>query len=77
MSTIDKKQTDFLVKLTMINFRNPTTVPAHVLFINATGGGEPLIRDIHFVMFCGVSLTIVYMIALGADQTLKVNTKFI
>ena len=72
-----KEQMDVLVKLAMMKFRESPSVPAPLLFVKATGGGKSLVRDIHSVMFRGVSLTIVPLLALGADQTSKVTTKSI
>ena len=57
----------------MMKFRESPTVPAPILFVKATGGGKYLVRNIHLVMFRGVSLTIVPLIALGANQTSKVS----
>ena len=68
---------DVLTKLAMMKFRDPPTFPTHILFVKATDGGKSLVRDINLVMFRGVSLTIVPLLVLGADQTLKVSTKSI
>ena len=47
--------------------------PAPVLFVEPTGGGKSLVRDVHAVMVKGITLTIVPLLALGADQTAKIN----
>ena len=77
VTTLYKEQMDVLVKLALMKFRESSVVPAPLLFVKATGGGKSLVRDIHSVMFRGVSLTIVPLLALGADQTSKVITKTI
>ena len=66
-----------LLRLAMINFRKKSTAPAPILFVKTTGGGKSLVRDIHLVVFHGVSLTIVPPPALGVDQTSNVCNKSI
>ena len=58
---------DVLTKLTMMKFRDSPTVPTPILFVKATSRGR------YLVLF----LTIVPLLVLGADQTLKVSTKSI
>ena len=77
VSTLYKEQMEVLLKLAMMKFRESSIVPAPVLFVKATGGGKSLVRDIHSVMFRGVSLSIVPLLALGADQTSNVRKKSI
>ena len=38
-----------------------------------TGGGKSLVRDVHSILFRGVSLTIVPVLSLGADLSIKVK----
>ena len=77
VSSLYTEQMDILTKLALMKFRDSHTIPAPILFVKATGGGKSLVRDIHSVMFRGVSLTIVPLLALGADQTSKIGTKSI
>ena len=58
-----------------MKFRESNTSPSPLLFVKSIGGGKSLVRDMNLVMFCGVSLTIVPFLALGADQASKVCTK--
>ena len=58
---------EVLLRLAMMKFRESPAVPAPVLLVKATGGGKSLVRDIHSVMCCGVSLTIVPLLALDAN----------
>ena len=77
ISALYKEQMDVLVKSALMKFRDSSVAPAPPLFVKATGGGKSLVRDIHSVMFRGVSLAIVPLLALGADQTSKVSSKSI
>ena len=77
ISTLYKEQMDALVKLSMMNFKDSSSVPVPLLFVKVTGSDKYLVRGIHLVMFRGVSLTSIPLLALGADQTSKVGTKSI
>ena len=49
--------------------------PLSVLFVHSTSGGKSLVRDVHPVLFRGVSLTFVSVLSLGADLSMKVQQK--
>ena len=68
---------DDLTKLVMMKFRGSPTVFAPIFLVKATSGGKSLVRDIFSMMFRGVSLTIVHLLALVVDQTSKVSTNSI
>ena len=51
----------------------PDHPPAPVLQIRPTGGGKSSTRDVSGVMLRGVTLTIVPLLALGADQEQKLS----
>ena len=42
--------------------------PLHVIFIQPTGGSKSLVRDVHSILFRGLSLAIVPILSLGTDQ---------
>jgi superfamily II DNA helicase RecQ len=50
-------------------------LPLALLVVRPTGGGKSLVRDIVGIVLGGVALTIVPLLSLGADQTLKVNSQ--
>ena len=77
ISILYSEQMDVLAKLVLMKFRESSAVPAPLLFIKATGGGKLLVRNIHLVMFRGVSVTIIPLLTLGADQMSKISTKSI
>ena len=77
VSTLYKEQMEVLLRLAMMKFRESPAVPAPVLLVEVTSGGKSLVWDIHSVIFCGISLTIVPLLALGADETSKVCNKCI
>ena len=58
-----------------MKFKDSKFKPSSVLFIHLTGWGESLVRDIHSVLFRGVSLAIVPVLFLGADLCQKVRQK--
>ena len=58
-----------------MRFDNSSVRPLSLLYIERTGGGKSLVCDVFSVMFCGVSLTIVPILALGADQKSKVDRR--
>ena len=58
--------------LAMMKFRDSLLKPSSLLFVHPTGGGKLLVRDVHYVLFGGVSLTIVPVSSLGADLSIKV-----
>ena len=55
----------------MMKFKLSSINPAPVLFVQPPGGGKLLVRDVHSVFCRGVSLTIVPILSLGADQQKK------
>ena len=57
----------------MIKFKSSTQQPSPVLFVQPKGGGQSLVRDVRSVLFRGVSLTIVPVLALGVDLLVKVR----
>jgi len=68
-------QVDVLSRLALMKFKESTLKPSSVLFVHPTGGGKSLVRDVHSALFRGVSLTIVPVLALGADLSIKVREK--
>ena len=52
-------QLDVLAQLAMMKFKLSSNKPLPLLFVHPTGGGKSLVRDVHSVLFWGVSLTIV------------------
>ena len=58
-----------------MRFKASPYKPSSVLFVYPTGGGKSLVRDVHSALFCGVSLTIVHVLLLGVDLSLKVREK--
>ena len=69
------EQIDVLVRLAMMKVMDVTHIPAPIFFVKETGGGKSLVRDIHSVIFRGVLLTILPLLALGAEQSSKVLLK--
>ena len=61
-----------LKRLAMMKFRDSPLKPSSLIFVHPTGGGKSLVRDVHSVLFRGVSLTIVPVLSLGADLSIKV-----
>ena len=47
---------------------------APLLFVKATNRDKSMAREVHLVMFHGVSLTTVTILDLGADQCMKINS---
>ena len=70
-----REKMEGLIRPAMMKFRDSFIMPAPLLFVKATGGRKTLMRDIYMIMFCGVSLTIFPLLALGADQALKAESK--
>ena len=68
------RQLDVMVRLYMMKVKVSPIEPAPLLFVKPTGGGKSLVRDVNSVMFRGVALTIVPILALGADQSVNVRT---
>ena len=68
-------QVRVLERLAMMKFKLSSVHPAPILFVQPTGGGKSLVRDVHSVLCRGVSLTIVPVLSLGADQRKKVIDK--
>ena len=68
-------QLDVLARLAMMKFKLSSNKPSPLLFVHPTGGGKSLVRDVHSVLFWGVSLTIVPVLSLGADLAAKVRQK--
>ena len=68
-------QLDVLARLAMMKFKLSSNKPSPLLFVHPTGGGKSLVRDVHSVLFRGVSLTIVPVLSLGADLAAKVRQK--
>ena len=64
-----------LERLALMKFKFSSIKPAPVLFVKQTGGGKLLVRDVHSVLCRGVSLIIVPVLSLGADQSKKVIDK--
>ena len=64
-----------LKRLAMMKFRDSPMKPSSLLFVHPTGGGKSLVRDVHSVLFRGMSLTIVPVLSLGADSSIKVRQK--
>lgn len=54
-----------LSQLLLIQFKEPTVKPSPVLFIQPTGGGKSLIRNVYSCIFLGVMLIIVPVLSLG------------
>ena len=59
----------------MMTYKLLSINTALILFIQPTGGGKLLVCDVHSVLCCGVLLTIVPVLSLGADQRKKVIDK--
>ena len=66
---------EFLTRLALMKFKDSQFKPLSVLFIHPTGVGKSLLRDVHSVLFRGVSSTIVPVLSLGADLCQKVRQK--
>ena len=64
-----------LERLAMMKFKLSSIHPAPILFVQPTGGGKSMVRDVHSVISRGISLTIVPVLSLGADQRKKVIDK--
>ena len=64
-------QLDVLARLALMKFKLSSYKSSPLLFVHPTGGGKLLVRDIHSVLFRGVSLTIVPVLSLGADLAEK------
>ena len=65
-------QLDGLEWLCMMRFKNSEVASSSLLFIQPTGGGKLLVRDVFSVMFRGASLTVVPILSLGANQKQKI-----
>ena len=72
-----QQQLDVLVRLFLIQSANSTYISGPVFFVKPTGGGKSLVRDIHGVVVRGITLTIVPLLSLGADQAQKLRTNAI
>ena len=57
-----------LERLAMMKFKLSSIHPAPILFLQPTGGGKSMVRDVHSVISRGIALTIVPVLSLGADQ---------
>ena len=66
---------DVLTRIAMMKFKSLHHKFAPVLFVYPTGGRKSLVRDVHSVLFRGVSFTIVQVLLLGADLSIKVKQK--
>ena len=66
---------DVLTRLALMKFKESPLKPSSLLFVHPTGGGKSLVRDVHSTLFRGVSLTIVPVLSLGANLSLKVREK--
>jgi len=75
ISPLYPAQLDVLAQLAMMQFKLSSCKPSPLLFVHQTGGGKSLVRDVYSVLFRGVSLTIVPVLFLGADLTVKVRDK--
>ena len=58
-----------------MKFRDSPLKPSSVLFVHLTGGGNVLVHDVHSALFRGVSLTILPVLSLGVDLSIKVRQK--
>ena len=70
--TLYPDQLRVLERLALMKFKFSSIQPSPALFIQPTGGGKSLIRDVHYVLLCGVSLMIVPIFSLDVDQKRKV-----
>ena len=70
--TLYPDQLQVLERLALMKFKLSSIQPSPVIFIQPTGGGKSLIRDVHYVLLCGVSLMIVPIFSLDVDQKRKV-----
>ena len=68
-------QIDVLERLALMRFSDSNVTPSSVLLIHPTGGGKSLVCDVYHVLFRGVTLTIVPILALGSDQKVKIQNK--
>ena len=75
ITSLYPQQVEVLIRLFLMKIRHSPMKPAPLLFVKPTGGGKSLVRDLHAVMFRGITLTIVPMLALGSDQAEKVRQK--
>ena len=75
ISTLYPAHVAVLTHLAMTKFRNSPLKPLSVLFVHPTGGGKLLVRDVHSVLFRGMSLTVVPVLSLGEDLSMKVQQK--
>ena len=72
--TLDLYPNQFRVleRLTLLKIKGFQINPLYVLFIQPTSGGNSLVRDVHYVLFRGVSSTIVPILYLDTYQKRKV-----
>jgi len=68
-------QLNILTRLVMMKFKSSHHKPAPVLLVYPMGGGKSLVQDNHSVLFRTISLTIVPVLSLGADFSIKVKQK--
>ena len=68
-------QPNVLERLCLMHFKNLQINPSSILFIQPTGGRKSLVRYVYSAIFRGVSLTIVPILSIGADQKEKINIK--
>jgi len=73
VNSLYEAQLNVLERLCLMRFKNSQINPSSILFIQPTGGGKSLVRDVYSVLFRGVSLTIVPILSLGANQKEKIN----
>ena len=71
--TLYPEQVDVLIRLALMQFKDSPIKPPFILFVHLTGGGKLLVRDVHSVLFPGISLTIVPVLSLGTDLSLNVR----
>ena len=67
-STLYPSQIRVIERLTVMKYKPSSINPAPILFFQLTGGGKSLVRDVHSVLCYSVSLTIVPVLSIGADQ---------
>ena len=68
-------QIDVLTRLVLIKFKASPYKPSSIIFVHPNGGGKSLVQDVHVTLFRRVSLTIVPVLSLGANLSLKVRQR--
>ena len=59
----------------MMKCKSSPLNPSSILFVYSTSGRKSLARDVHSVLFRGVSLTVLPVLSLVADLSAKVRQK--